>query len=54
MPFILHLKLIGFIHRFYIYFAGCSLHICGSTCNGLATNESDIDLCLLLTETRKV
>lgn len=35
-------------------FPGCSLHICGSTCNGLATNESDVDLCLLLTETRKI
>jgi hypothetical protein len=35
----------------WIYFPGCSLHICGSTSNGLATNESDIDLCLLLPKT---
>ena len=39
---------------FELAFPGCSLHICGSTCNGLATNESDVDLCLLLTKTRKI
>ncbi|XP_028406866.1 poly(A) RNA polymerase GLD2-A-like [Dendronephthya gigantea] len=35
-------------------FPECSLHICGSTCNGLATNESDIDLCLLISEKRPI
>lgn len=35
-------------------FPGCSLNICGSTCSGLATNDSDVDLCLLLSSTREI